>query len=348
MWIVGDFVTNNIDFGSGPIVNGGNNSIFAIKLDPSGALLTAVDFFESNNFQRANDVTTDADNNVWIAGAAAGTINFGGGNHVSANTGRTDVFVVKLNTFGVWQESGMWGNGVLDVSAVRIALSPGGVVVGGELRGSVDFGGGALAGTGGTNADVFVTSFDANAGHLWSKSFGGGGGYKDLRALAVDAAGNIAVGGRFETSLDFGGGALASAGGNEDMFLAKLDPSGAHVFSRRYGDAADDGTVKGLGFDANGNLIAGVDYEGSIDFGDGPHDNPSASDDIAVFKLSADGTFLWAHSYGDTASQMISGIAVHQPSGNITIAGNMAGEINLGSQTLVANGTDPYVFCAGP
>jgi hypothetical protein len=69
---------------------------------------------------------------------------------------------------------------------------------------------------------VFLAKLDPSGGHLWSERFGDA--FEQWgRAVAVDGAGNVLVTGRFQGTLDLGGGALASAGG-WDMFLAKFGP----------------------------------------------------------------------------------------------------------------------------
>jgi hypothetical protein len=53
--------------------------------------------------------------------------------------------------------------------------------------------------------------------------------------LAVDAEGNILAVGDLWGSIDFGGSRLA-AKGDRDIFLAKFDRSGTHIWSQCYGD----------------------------------------------------------------------------------------------------------------
>ncbi len=55
---------------------------------------------------------------------------------------------------------------------------------------------------------------------LWSKRFGDGSG-QGAAAVAVDASGNVIITGLFEGTVDFGRGALTSAG-NGDIFVAKF------------------------------------------------------------------------------------------------------------------------------
>ena len=58
--------------------------------------------------------------------------------------------------------------------------------------------------------------------HLWSERFGDASSQIAL-AVAVDVSDNVIVAGYFEGAVDFGGGALTSAGGY-DVFVAKFGP----------------------------------------------------------------------------------------------------------------------------
>jgi hypothetical protein len=63
---------------------------------------------------------------------------------------------------------------------------------------------------------------------LWSKSFGNAG-FDVATATAIDSAGNVVVTGYFQGTVDFGGGPLTTAG-EDDIFVAKLDSSGNHLW----------------------------------------------------------------------------------------------------------------------
>ena len=77
--------------------------------------------------------------------------------------------------------------------------------------------------------------------HIWSQGFGDSG--NDLDAgIAVDGAGNVLVTGRFEATVDFGGGPLTDAG-SRDIFVAKYDGAGAHIWSERFGSTSFDAGI---------------------------------------------------------------------------------------------------------
>lgn len=158
----------------------------------------------------------DAFGNLIVAGSFYSTVDFGGGDLTSA--GSYDIFVAKFDSDGEHIWSRRFGDDHAQNCYAAAVDASGNVVVAGYFEGAVDFGGGALTGAGGT--DVFVARFSPDGSHLWSKRFGDG---SDQRAwnTAVDPAGNAIVTGGFAGVIDFGGGTLTSAGG-EDIFIAKF------------------------------------------------------------------------------------------------------------------------------
>src|SRR5579871_1167393 len=76
--------------------------------------------------------------------------------------------------------------------------------------------------------------------------------------------GSVLLAGSFEGTIDLGGGPLRSAGG-DDVFVARLDASGKHLWSKRFGDAhAQHGRAVAL--DPSGNVVLAGDAQGTLDF----------------------------------------------------------------------------------
>ena len=78
------------------------------------------------------------------------------------------------------------------------------------------------------------------------------------------------------SSIDLGGGLLTSAGG-DDVFVAKLDADGQHLFSKRFGDGAGQQAFRAAAAGPGDALIFGR-FAGNIDFGSGPITSNGASD----------------------------------------------------------------------
>jgi hypothetical protein len=127
---------------------------------------------------------------------------------------------------------------VTDGAVSDVAVTDGGrVLLAGQTTGSsLAIGASAVMET--EPWELFVASADAGGAIEWTHLHGGGGSDR-AASVAVDAAGNSYVSGEFERAVDFGGGPLYSAGG-DDLFIASYGPNGVHRWSRAFGDASDD------------------------------------------------------------------------------------------------------------
>src|SRR5262249_11053274 len=108
------------------------------------------------------------------------------------------------------------------------------------------------AGARGTD-QAYVDVVPAIGGQFdWAKRFGGAPA--DIaHAVATDANGNVAATGQFTGTVDFGRGAMTSAGGY-DVFLAKYSPTGTAIWTKRFGGAGSDIGYK-VAFDPNGDIL---------------------------------------------------------------------------------------------
>ncbi|AUX41573.1 uncharacterized protein SOCE26_029940 [Sorangium cellulosum] len=134
----------------------------------------------------------------------------------------------------------------------------------------------------------------------WARGFGGTG--TDIgRSITSDAMGNYYVTGSFEGTADFGAGPLTSAGG-QDVFLLKLDPSGALLWSKRFGTPFNE-IGWAVAVDGNGDVLFAGTYDGSwggptgLDFGGGAIGDPDGDQAIFVAKLDADGNHIWSGGF---------------------------------------------------
>ena len=127
----------------------------------------------------------------------------------------------------------------------------------------------------------------------------GGNGADEATAVALDAQGRIHVAG-YSASTDLAGTRIGGTGGQGDVFVARLDPTGQVVeFLSYFGGSAAD-SVRGIGVDAGGRIhVAGATL--SIDF---PLVNPLAGQGAAaagtnafVATLAATGASLTFSTY---------------------------------------------------
>ncbi|PKN44182.1 MAG: hypothetical protein CVU59_12315, partial [Deltaproteobacteria bacterium HGW-Deltaproteobacteria-17] len=225
-----------------------------------------------------------------------------------------------------------------DYGIVVAIDAAGNVIVGGVFRGTVNFGGQDLTALG--VSDLFLAKYDATGAHVWSRRYGSADG-ETLNGLATDSAGNILITGGFGVTLNLGGQDLVSAGGT-DAYLAKLTPSGDHVWSKRFGDATFQEGMRVVVDVGDRVIVAGV-FEGNINLG-GTYHTSGTGRDVFLAQYNADGLF----SISTTLRQggvldTVRGLAV-DPSGNVYATGSFSGSLVCDSRTLVSTGQyDIYV-----
>ena len=327
------------DLGGGTLFSAGSADVFLAKYDTDGNLLWGKRFGDEG-YEEGYGLAVDLTGHVVISGHFSSTINFGGGN-LTSNSGSVDIFVARFDPDGNHVWSKRFGANGEDVGLGVAVDGARNAVVTGYFQVSVNFGGGTLTSAGGL--DIFVAKFNpTNGSHLWSKRFG------DVRDdiawdIAVDGGGSAVVAGSFEGSINFGGGNLSSAG-SDDAFVAKLDFSGNHVWSKRFGDAEGD-FVGGIGVDAAGNLLVTGNFRGGIDFGGGTLVS-AGQRDIFLVKLDAAGNHRWSKRFGGATSDVGSGVALEpltnlSPSDDVAITGRfLSRSIDFGGGSLTGVGFD--------
>ena len=167
------------------------------------------------------------------------------------SNGQSDVFVLKLNSAGQaavgvsWQTTDgsdtNYGSITLggtsgDYSYWVAVDGAGNVYTTGNFSGTVNFGAGVVVSAG--DRDAYVSKYNAAGAHQWTTTFGGTGADWSY-GVAVDGAGNVHVAGYFTNTVDFGAGNVTS-NGNTDVFVTKLNSSGAHQWTTTFGGTGTD------------------------------------------------------------------------------------------------------------
>jgi len=273
---------------------------FATELNTSLGKLTAVDLLDGfvakyqgdlmPQWQKSfggvgNDegssIAIDSANNVYLTGYYDETVDFGGG--VITDGGSYDVFWAKLDSSGVHVLSKGFpvaGDQTADSIGVDTA---GNIYIAGEFDTGIDMGGGQVAALGGD--DVFLTKFSSAGTHVFTKTYGDPGN-QFSRALTVDKAGDVIVALAHEGTVDYGGGPITNVGaaGTSDIVVFKLKgTTGAHLWSRRFGNTSDQ-DVRCLATDGMNNIFVGGDFYGTINVGVTTI-SPSSSKDGFLIKL---------------------------------------------------------------
>jgi hypothetical protein len=157
---------------------------------------------------------------VVVAGTFTGTGDFGGG--ATAAIGQIDMFLTRFDKDGVIAWSKRYG--AVETQPNGIAIDGAGhIVVGGLVRGDVDFGNGLLLGH--ADTDPFVAKINKFGAALWSMNFGVEGGTERANDVALTGTGEPVLTGYFESALVFPSSMqMLESAGAHDIFVVKLAP----------------------------------------------------------------------------------------------------------------------------
>jgi len=329
VYITGYFHSSTIDFGGGALTNAGGNcagylcdDIFLAKFDSNGNHLWSKNFGGSiSDF--GVSIAIDKVDNVYITGNFLSYIIEFGGSPLT-NAGISNIFIAKFDSNGnhLWSKS--FGESGVDIGNSVSIDNSGNVYITGIFSSStIDFGGSALTNAG--KGDIFLTKFDSNGNHKWSKNFGGS--TDDIgHSISIDNSDNVYLTGYFNSStLDFGGRLLTSAG-KYDIFLAKFDSNGNYIWGKSFGGGDWDYGLS-TSVDRSGNVyITGYFHSSSIDFGGGALTNAGGScgsypcSDIFLAKFDSNGNHKWSKRFGGSSDDRGYSVFVDS-SGNVYLTG---------------------------
>lgn len=194
--------------------------------------------------------------------------------------------------------------------------------------------------------DVFISKLDMSGNFVWAKQIGG---ITDDwgQSIAMDPLGNVCLTGFFGGVVDFNPGPAVNnyTAIARDVFVCKLDPSGAFVWAKQFkGTTYDFDWAYSLAVDQLGNVYTTGYFSKTVDFDPGPGTYTLAASgvtDIFVSKLDGNGIFVWAKSFPGNNLEESHSIAVDK-SGNVYTTGYFGGTADfdpgVGSFPLSSNG----------
>jgi hypothetical protein len=347
IYVTGDFTSPTVAFGSTTLTNAatGTSDFYLVKYNASGAVVwvrQAGGIIDDIG----KCITTDVSGNIYVAGYFAGsTITFGSFTLSNSNLGNFDLFLVKYDTNGnvLWAKK---AGGTNDEIPSGICIDGGGgVVVTGNFHSpTMTMPPFSLTNASPTNPDIFIARWSSSGTPRFLKGAGKSG--NDIGwSIASDGGAKLFVGGSFTSdTLLFGTTALVNpAPGNEDIFAAAYDTSGAVVYAKRFG-GTDTDVAYGITADASGNaFLVGQWRSDTIYFGATMFTAPS-NYNVFITKLDASGNVVWAQNPAGNGADYGRSI-VADASGNLYIAGDFGGSsITFGSTVLTSpSGTRLFV-----
>ena len=277
---------------------GGRDSFITV-LDSSGETRWTQQFGGKDN-DTAFNLKADAKGEWYVSGET---------NRIPGRTDGSDGFLAKFNRDGkqLWLKT--FGTPLNDTPLGLDLDASGNVIVAGETLGVFD--GQRSAG----QRDLFVIKFKPDGQPLWTRQFGSRSPDEFDGGLAVDAQGNIVIGGASD-------GAMPSEKGEGRMFVTKFDPTGKMLWMQRQGapeilsqDKTDVDFLGDLAIDAQGRIWAVGYTSGNL--------KPGAfrgTDDAILMRLSPDGQLEFVDQFGSSDYDATFSVAIDKV-GNVVVAG---------------------------
>ncbi len=202
----------------------------------------------------------------------------------------------------------------------------------------------------GGNFDGYVAKYSPTGVHLWS-TYLGGAGYDEVGAVVVDSQGYIYVGGGTQSAGWVSGGFDTTMDGACDAFVAKLSPTGEHVWSTYLGgnETTPEEQTQGICLDSSGNVVvSGLTFAGSWVSG-GFDTTYGGGCDGFVAKLDSAGQHVWSTFVGGASRDDAQDIAC-DGSDNLLVAGRSgsAGWASGGYDTSHGGSYDAFLVKMDP
>lgn len=255
----------------------------------------------------AYDVVTDSSGNTYTTGYTYGNLDG------QTLTGNTDLFVVKHNSSGTKQWTGLLGVASSDTKARRIAVdSSGNVYTTGDTNGNLD--GETLTGS----FDLFVVKYNSSGTKQWTKLLGVASSITLAKTITCDSSGNIYVAGYTYGNLD-----AQTKTGSTDLFVVKYNSSGTKQWTKLLGVASANTNAFGISTDSSGNIFVTGYTTGNLD-----GETLTGSSDLFVVKYDSSGTKQWTKLLGVASANTQAYDIKADSSGNVYTTGVTYGALD--------------------
>ena len=314
----------------------GPKAAFLTKTTSEGEFIFAKMLTGFGGYSSIQSIKIDDDNNIYVIGTFAGTIDFDPGEDVfNLTSSYSDIFVLKLNSDGNFLFVRQFGGLNHDYGRDLLVDDSQNIYVLATFKGSADFDPSEsiynLTSNG--DRDIAITKLDETGEFIYCKQIGGSG--SDFSpSISKDSFNNIYIFGSFENSVDFDPGeavyelnALYQGG-----FILKLNEAGEFIFAKKI----DGGNVQAqqMKIDNLDNIIIVGHFQGVVDF------NPEAetfyltSTEVYPFgspfiaKYNREGVIDFAITFDATLVFLLNSMAIDENE-NIIITGAIADSVDF-------------------
>ena len=263
--ITADNAGNIIVVGS-KFISGNDYDIFTLKLNSlTGSQLWQQTFTGSNLYDLGNDVAIDASNNVYVAGT-----------YYQSST-NLDYILLKYSSAGTFQWANAGGSTNRADEGLLVKINNSGDAI---LGGTAEF----TSAT--TYFDFRIMKINSAGTTVWSLTQDSGFGKLDKpRAMALDGAGNVFI----------GGGGFTTVANLEDMLLMKISDAGTLAWKNLYsGNNQANDNISAIAVDLTSNNVY---VTGKAKF-------VSTAENFHTRAYNTTGALLWSSTYSSAGNNI--------------------------------------------
>ena len=286
-------------------------------------------------------ITTDSQNQVYIAGTFRGVANFGS-IRLTANGGGSDIFIAVLDSLGKlkWARSYGGSQGEL-VTGIQVDDS-GNIYITGTFSSKIQFAQDVLKTSSPTDKDIFVAKLDKVGSPIWGRRLGGTGEDASL-ALLLGGKDELYITGHFQKAISTEKRTITSQG-KSDIFIAQLSTSNRLDWLLSYGGPEED-RGHAIANDRRGNLFIAGSIRGTALFGSRKLVVPQGEHAAFILKLNNKQTLLWAIKMEGRGSSTINGLT-SDTRGNVLATGAFSLDLKFDTTLQVKSHGKSDVFVA--
>jgi Secretion system C-terminal sorting domain len=317
----------DIDPGAGvhQIESHGQTDIFIARYNSAGAFQWGFSM-GSTLSDDPFSADTDADGNVYVAGAFFDTVDFDPGNGTSTLTAPSMAsagYVAKYTSDGTF----VWANLIRSTaycSTQSLRIRPDGTVyVAGDFISNVSFDVEQSNVTfNAAQSSLYLAQYTPDGQFLWAKYFSAQYNF-NLLGEDMDAGGDLYLAGAYTGTTDFdptdGVFELTDPNNTGNAYVARYNGDGELVWVHAFGGETDVELAWDVAVGADGKVfLCGAFYgTGDFDPGAGSYDMTAINGDGFVAAIDENEEFLWAWSFGNNQYDVAHSVAVH-PNGAVS------------------------------
>jgi hypothetical protein len=249
------------------------------------------DFFESM------DLTKDG--GLIAGGSSASNISY---EKTENSRGKTDYWVVKLNSFGNIQWDKTIGGSEPDVISSLQQTNDGGYILGGGSSSNIS---GEKTETSRGGTDFWLVKLDSSGNIQWDKTIGGGGD-ETVNSVQQTNDGGYILGGYSNSNIS--GEKSDTSRGDEDYWIVKLSASGNIEWDKTIGGSREDYLIC-VRQTADGYIIGGYSYSNiSGEKTENTKGYPAYDQDYWIVKVDNLGNVQWDKTIGGSSVDQFSSL----------------------------------------